>query len=154
MRLRFQWALVQGPKPEQRNSWGYQFYTFPARIDGRGEMIYNEISQGFGKEPAPLVRMVIGKIHDVPRLFCVMRSVRIARERTWDGAAWVRDALNALQEDGRAMGTSVLEWDTVKHEVLNYLRYKDGQHRFDGRGNFDTSRPATYDLLRRVEVIP
>lgn len=120
---------------------------------GRPELEFNERTHQGTALPLPLIRIVIGKVKNWAILFDVLRRVPLVRDRTWDGATWVKDALEALREQRNALGTSELDWDIVKPETLNYFRFKEAQHRFDGRGNFNTAKPATYDLLRRAELI-
>ncbi len=62
---------------------------------------------------------------------------------------WVRQALLALQNDGKAVGTSVLDWHTVRDAAMKYCQEKIDAHRFDGKVKFDMTRPATYDFLKK-----
>jgi len=66
--------------------------------------------------------------------------------------SWVREALEQLKEDGRALGRSVLEWDRVRDEAIQYCRRKRDEHRFDGTREVDMDSTATYDLLSQREI--
>jgi hypothetical protein len=150
---RYFWTLLIGPKPEGRYSSGRRFYTYPCMKHFRPELEFYEEPHRLSNTPLPLVRVVIGKIDNLPRLVHVLRGVELVRDKTWDGATWVKSAVEAIQRNAIALTTSILDWDTVKGETLNYLQYKEGQHRFDGGENFDMSKPPTYDLLLRAELI-
>jgi hypothetical protein len=67
---------------------------------------------------------------------------------------WIKQALENLEVDGKALGTSVTEWGTVGVGVMTYCQRKKDQHRFDGKGNFDMSKVLTYDLIEQKETIP
>ncbi len=67
----------------------------------------------------------------------------------WNCVVWVRQALLALQNDGKAVGTSVLDWHTVRDAAMKYCQEKIDAHRFDGKVKFDMTRPATYDFLKK-----
>lgn len=42
----------------------------------------------------------------------------------------------------------------MRDDAMGYCQRKKDQHRFDGKGNFDTSKAATYDLIEGKETIP
>lgn len=73
---------------------------------------------------------------------------------SWNCVYWVVEALKRLQEDGKAIGTSELDWTKLRNTAMAYIERKKQEHRFDGRGSFDMSKPATYDLLEGAETIP
>lgn len=53
------------------------------------------------------------------------------------------------------MGTNELDWTNFRDTAMAYIERKKKQdHRFDGSGSFDISKPATYDLLVGTETIP
>lgn len=66
---------------------------------------------------------------------------------------WVKEVLEGLEADGKAMGTSVLEWERVRDEAMKYCQRKKDQHRFDGQGSYDSSKAPTYDLIEGKETI-
>lgn len=102
-----------------------------------------------------LVRVMIGKVEKKDRLENVMRSVPVVQgDVAWNCVVWIREALKRLQEDGKAMGTAMLEWQTVRNATMEYAQRKRSQHRFDGQGNFDMQKAATFDLLAGVEIVP
>lgn len=102
-----------------------------------------------------LVRICVGKIEKNRRVKEILRNVPV-RENVagWNCVYWVVEALKRLEEDGRAMGTNELDWTNIRDTTMAYIEKKKQDHRFDGRGPFDTSKPATYDLLEGTETIP
>lgn len=101
-----------------------------------------------------LVRIVIAKIKNQASLEKILRSVPIRQgEPGWNCVGWVKEALHLLVAGDKALGTNVAEWETVRDVAMSYCQQKRIQHRFDGKGDFDTAKPATYDLLQEKEVI-
>jgi hypothetical protein len=102
-----------------------------------------------------LVRVMIGKVVDMERLERALRSVPIVQNNPeWNCVIWVRNALEALHVDGKALGTCEIHWTTVRDTAMKYCQDKKDQHRFDGKGDFNMRKAPTYDLLERREVIP
>ena len=66
----------------------------------------------------------------------------------------MKEALEALQADGKALGTAVTEWGRVRDVAMNYCQKKKDAHRFDGKGDYDMKKAATYDLIEQKETIP
>lgn len=102
-----------------------------------------------------LVRILVAKVMDESLVFEILRNIPIRQDTPdWNCVWWVAEALVKLGQDGRALGTSVLEWNTVKTAAMQYCQSKIDQHRFDGQASFDMSKTATYDLIKRKETIP
>lgn len=103
-----------------------------------------------------LVRIVVGKVTDKERLIYILRTEPvIQKNHAWTCVSWVKHALETLRADGRALGTSKLDWDTVGHAAIGYVQQKKDQGRYDGSrpGVFDMSKAATFDLLSGCETI-
>lgn len=101
-----------------------------------------------------LVRVVIGKVQDDNHLVDILRGIPIRQEQGgWNCVFWVKEALETLVADGKALGTHVIEWERVRDEAMAYCQRKKGEHRFDGKGSFDMSLVPTYDLIERREII-
>jgi hypothetical protein len=66
---------------------------------------------------------------------------------------WVKEALDTLKVNSKALGTSVVEWEKVRNKAMNYCQRKKDQHRFDGQGNYNMRKVPTYDLMERKEII-
>lgn len=52
------------------------------------------------------------------------------------------------------VGTSNTDWSTIRDTAMHYVEGKKAQHRFDGKGNFDLSKVATWDMLERKGLVP
>lgn len=103
-----------------------------------------------------LVRVKVGKIKNTSSLEVTLRSVPIrAGQPGWNSVEWVREALETIQNNKKAMGTSILDWTAVRDNAMNYVQRKISDHRFDGQapGLFDMSMAATFDLLLGEETI-
>lgn len=101
-----------------------------------------------------LVRIMIGKIENKARVIRLLRNNPIKQGRPgWNCVVWVEEALEALKADGKAMGTSILEWERIRDGAMNYCQRKKDQHRFDGQGSYDVSKAPTYDLIQGKETI-
>ncbi|EAW22827.1 uncharacterized protein NFIA_015200 [Aspergillus fischeri NRRL 181] len=108
-----------------------------------------------GKEDTMLlVRIMVGKVADGNRLVEILRNTPIRQGQPgWNCVSWVKEALDKLKVDSKALGTSVIEWEKVRNEAMNYCQRKKDQHRFDGQGNFDSDKVPAYDLMERKEII-
>jgi hypothetical protein len=90
----------------------------------------------------------------VDRLRQLLRQIPIRQgEEGWNCVLWVKEALSNLERSKGVIGTCVLDWDAVRGAALSYCQQKKDQHRFDGRGNFDTSQVPTFDLIQGEETI-
>jgi len=102
-----------------------------------------------------LIRVLVGKVKDRDRLLTTLRNVPIVEnDPSWNCVIWVKEALLAVQKDGKSTGTAVLDWHKVRDTVLSYCQEKKDGHRFDGKIQFDMSKPATYNMLTQKEIIP
>ena len=103
-----------------------------------------------------LARITVGKVADKERLMNVLRGVPVVQaDNTWTCVSWVKHALETVRADGRALGTSKVDWDTVGVAALRYCQEKKDQGRYDGSrpGVFDMTKAATFDLLEGRETI-
>ncbi|KAG9235211.1 hypothetical protein BJ875DRAFT_529655 [Amylocarpus encephaloides] len=102
-----------------------------------------------------LVRMEIVKFEHSELLASVLRRLPVNHGVPgWNCIGGVKDVLEALREDGTALGTCVTEWYRIRDVAIWYVQWKKDEHRFDGKGDFDMRVPATFDLLNGKEVTP
>lgn len=144
-----------GPKSESDSTHGMRYHAKDAPAVLRSDVwAFEEKETSMMATNAQLVRVVIGKVTNSERLIEILRNVPVIQnDSTWNCVAWVRDALQALRTDGKAIGTRQLDWVTVRDKALAYCEEKKTKHRFDGQGRFDMKYPATYDLLIGKETI-
>ena len=102
-----------------------------------------------------LVRIMIAKVEDQSRLSDILRGTPIRQdEQGWNCVLWIKEALEKLKGDPKALGTMVIEWEKVRDGAMAYCQRKKNEHRFDGKGNFDMGKVPTYDLIERKETVP
>ncbi|KAK8070766.1 hypothetical protein PG997_010969 [Apiospora hydei] len=84
-----------------------------------------------------LVRVVIAKITDKKRLLQILRQI---------------PGLEAIKQDGKCVGTTILDWSTIEPMVREYAAAKTTNRRFT-TGNMFTPKP-TFNILERRETNP
>ncbi|CAK7228931.1 hypothetical protein SBRCBS47491_007076 [Sporothrix bragantina] len=105
-----------------------------------------------------LARVLIGKIRNPARFEAILREVPVPSGNR-NSFTWVQAALETLAADAAgSMGkSSNLAWPAVCNAAIEYIDQKATEHRYDGLapvGQFDFSKPATFDLLQGKEVVP
>ncbi|KAH9209878.1 hypothetical protein DL95DRAFT_476114, partial [Leptodontidium sp. 2 PMI_412] len=150
----YHWALVVGPKTERPDDQGKRYHAREKiGATGTSEWMYEERDISMVPSNMQLVRVLVAKIEDVGRFESILQGIPIRGQIAgWNCVEWVREALETLARDGRALGTGVVDWKTVRDACMDYVRKKKDQHRFDGHGNFDAAKAATYDLIEGKEI--
>jgi len=153
---RYHWGLLIGPKNEVEDGRGIRFHAKERMTAaGKSEWFFEERDTTLLATSMLLVRIMIGKVEKMDRLVKTLRSVPIRQGQLgWNCVSWVKEALEALNTDGKILGTKVTEWQTVRDGAMWYIQQKKAEHRFDGKGNFNMKYAATYDLLDGKETIP
>ncbi|GES66234.1 hypothetical protein ASPCAL11780 [Aspergillus terreus] len=151
----YHWALIVGPKAETEGSMGYRYHAKERPNLRQGsEWFFEERNIPLIPTSMLLVRIMVGKVADGKRLVQILRNIPIRQGQPgWNCVFWVQEALQALKDDGKALGTNVIEWQRVRDQAMAYCQKKKDQHRFDGRGNFDATKAPTYDLVEDKEII-
>ncbi|KAK6603900.1 hypothetical protein H4I95_05803 [Botrytis cinerea] len=133
----YHWGLIVGPKKRLKIHEGRVFT--PRRFST--QML--------------LVRVMVAKIENYDRMLQILRAIPIrSKDEGWNCVGWVREALVELQNDGKTLGTAVIEWTTVRDAAMNYYQKKKDEHRFDGVVEWKTTKVATFDLIDGKEIIP
>lgn len=123
--------------------------------DGTMQWRYEECSIPLAPTGMLLVRVLVAKIANIERLITIIRKVSvIQKDPEWNCVLWVKEALQMIRADSRAVGTATLDWNAVRDAAVSYHEQKAAEHRFDGKAKFDQSRAATFDLLEGRETIP
>jgi hypothetical protein len=66
-----------------------------------------------------LVRVLVAKVTNMDSLVSALKSVPVRGSEThWNCVEWVKEALEILQKDGKALGTSVLGWQTIRDTAM------------------------------------
>ncbi len=152
----YHWGLLTGPKADDKNAKGTRYHAKnPITATGVSEWIYDEQVINVARTNSLLVRVVVAKVTDMGRLQAAIRGVPIVQgDPAWTCITWVRNALEAVGADGKAVGTARLDWETVRRTAKEYVGKKKAAHRFDGKGDADMTITATYDLLEGREIVP
>ncbi|KAJ5621593.1 hypothetical protein N7528_006376 [Penicillium herquei] len=150
----YHWAFTVGPKKEPGEHRGNRYHANEKPSVEHGSEFFYQESDCRNASNMLLVRIVIGKVTNRARLLEIMRTNPVQNGQSgWNCISWIRQGLEMLQSDNSALGTSVLDWETVRNEAMDYCQRKRDTHRFDGQGDiFDIMKPPTYDLLERREI--
>lgn len=147
------------PKVEKKTSQGKLYHAREkyVRESQSYEWFFEECKCDLLPTIKMLVRILVAKVENIQRLEQILRTTPIRHEEAgWNCVFWVREALEKLKADKEALGTSVVEWATVRDTAMKYCQDKIDQHRFDsfgGFGGFDEEKIPTYDLIEEVETI-
>lgn len=151
----YHWALIIGPKLEKdkRGAMG-EGKRYHARTRIHGWMLAEE-EISLQPTNALLVRVLIGKIERKERVVDIIRKIPINKPEKpgWNCVIWIQEALEALKADGKALGTSSVEWTTIRDRAMWYVEEKKKEHRFDGKGNFNSVQAPTWYLLEGRETV-
>ena len=102
---------------------------------GDSEFYYDEQECPLIATDMLLLRIKIGKVENGPRLVEILRDTRIRQYIPgWNCVSWVQEVLETFEAAKKTLGTSVLEWDQMRDEVMRYCPQKKDEHRFDGQG--------------------
>ncbi|KAI0101709.1 hypothetical protein GGR51DRAFT_563170 [Nemania sp. FL0031] len=157
----YHWALIVGPnvEPEGNLAQGMRFHA-KERIDIASTTrpfawVYDEHNIKLRPTGMLLCRVIIGKVEDKDRLRAIFQKTPI-REGVpgWNCVVWVKEAIEAAMQDGRALAACAKSWGLVRDTVMWYVEAKKASHRFDGKGNYDYKKTATWDLLENMENTP
>jgi hypothetical protein len=100
-----------------------------------------------------LARILIAKVEDEERLVKIFRSIPIAQnDPGWRCRTWVAHALEAIAEDGKAVGTSQLDWKTIEGTAREYVGQKTADGRYRNVEDLIGPKP-TYDMLQGREIV-
>ncbi|GAB0138333.1 hypothetical protein EsDP_00006569 [Epichloe bromicola] len=154
----YHWALLSGPKRDPKSGYRHIMYHVKKKlvIDGEPETARSEwqYSAECDRASMLLARVVVAKVSDLQRLERILRQVPLrSGKEGWNCVAWVREAIHLASLDPYALGSRVDDWDVIRDKAMWYVDHKKSSHRFDGLGQFDISRPATWDMLKDEELI-
>ena len=150
----YHWAIIVGPKVEHEQDFGMRYHAQQQMTTVGEKWELGERRITLMPSRMILVRILIGKVEDKERLVNIIRNTPIRHDQAgWNCVSWVSEVLQRLKADAKAMGTSILEWQQVRDQAMIYCQKKRDEHRFDGKGTYDSSKVPTYDLLERKEMI-
>ncbi|KAF2137346.1 uncharacterized protein K452DRAFT_291724 [Aplosporella prunicola CBS 121167] len=150
-----------GPKTDESGADGKLYCMVPNRpgdIDPDGH--YYVERPNYRPEIPPgqaRVRVLIGKVANMRRLVQTIHTAPWRNEALgMDCAEWVQTVLETLRTKRSIMGTSALDWQTIRATGMEFIRRKVDVRRFDAETratNADFLYLPTYDLLQDRETI-
>jgi len=149
---RYHWALITGPKVEKAISRGQLYHAKNGATEG--SWVIESRATSLLQTNALLTRLLVGKIADRDRVKEILCGVpATSNNPEWNCVIWIKEALEALQQDSKAMGTSVLDWQAVRDAAMGYVQKKRDQGRWKGESALNLEYAPTYDLLEKKETI-
>ena len=143
-----------GPKVDKNDASGVRYHALERMGLTESEWVFEELAIPMSSAHMILVRIALAKVEDTDGLAQLLRQIPIRQgEEGWNCVLWIKEALSHVEQSKDIVGTSVLDWTAVRDAALAYCQQKKDEHRFDGKGNFDTQRVPTYDLIQRREII-
>ncbi|POR34472.1 Uncharacterized protein TPAR_05321 [Tolypocladium paradoxum] len=158
----YHWGLLVGPKAEPKEGGeGTRFHAKQRMTVAEGSAVPQSVWL-YEESPFPLratnmllLRVVVGKIKDMERLQSIFQRIPLRPDVPgWNCIEWAKEAFETALRDGQALGTSASDWGSVRDTAMRYAGEKKSAHRFDGKGDFDISKPPTWDMLDGRELIP
>lgn len=135
------------------SSRGTLFHT----KDTSGPWEFEERDIHVVKSGMMLARIVVAKVTDDERLKAALRGIDVVQgDTTWNCVTWVEHALRAVADDGKAVGTSKLDWELVRQTAKDYVKRKKAENRYNNKapeGCYDMSYTPTYDMLEGKEIV-
>lgn len=99
-----------------------------------------------------LARILIAKVEDHDRLTAILERVPLVQDDPkWRCRSWIASALEAIEKDGKAVGTSQLDWTKIEELGRRYVAEKTAAGRYKQK---DLSGPRpTWDMLENKETV-
>ncbi|KAF4510617.1 hypothetical protein G6O67_002493 [Ophiocordyceps sinensis] len=157
----YHWAFILGPKTETLGSQGSRFHARERlHLGDRGakpQTVWEYEERDTTLEPSSmlLARVMIAKVKSVRRLRSVLEGIPVRPEvEGWNCVGWIKEAFQAALADGKALGTSAGDWQSVRDTAMWYVEAKKAAHRYDGIVFHDPMTVATWDMMQGVELTP
>ncbi|KAL5337678.1 hypothetical protein BJX70DRAFT_399494 [Aspergillus crustosus] len=100
-----------------------------------------------------LARILIAKVEDEDRLIAIFRSIPVIQnDPDWRCRTWLANALQAIANDGKAVGTSELSWQNIEPIARQYVAQKTSAGRYNDTKTIMMPRP-TWDILTNRETV-
>ncbi|MCJ1485226.1 hypothetical protein MMC06_005400 [Schaereria dolodes] len=153
----YHWAIIVGPKNEVEGGRGFRYHArqkLDPATPGRYVWHYEVLGIPLEQTSMLLARVIVGKVTNEVQLATTLAAVPLVQDNpAWTCRIWVRDAIAALEADGRSLGTRVTGWQKIEQAANAYIAQKRQQRRYDGTGTWKMGLVPTYNLLIEKEVI-
>lgn len=149
---RYHWAFLVGPKAEH-GKHPVPGRRYHVKNDPNSHWEYEEMEVPDVQNATNLLaRVLIAKVKDHDRLEAIFRGVPVVQnERAWRCHTWIEDALRGIADDGGAVGTAVLDWQTIEATGREYVAGKISEGRY--RSGADVATKPTWDMLENRELV-
>ncbi|KAJ5720913.1 uncharacterized protein N7483_008847 [Penicillium malachiteum] len=129
--VRYHWALIVGPKVEADDGMGVRYHAKERpKFGGGSEWSFEERDCPLAPTSMLLVRVMVGKVAEGNRLVEILRNAPIREGQPgWNCVFWVKEALETLQVDPKALGTTPLSGQscaTVRWIIVNGRKISTG----------------------------
>ncbi|KAK7943696.1 uncharacterized protein PG986_012809 [Apiospora aurea] len=123
---KYHWSFIVGPKNESEASRGTKFHVKNSVGSQNGVVgsmwQYEETEVPIAPVNGLLVRVMIAKVNDKNRLQEIFRGIPERPDVPgWNCVGWVKEAVEALASDPRALGTSATAWDPIRDAAMRSL---------------------------------
>lgn len=99
-----------------------------------------------------LARVLIAKVEDHGSLENIFRGIPVIQnDPAWRCRTWIEHALQGISNDGKAVGTSVLDWQRIEMTARGYIARKITEGRY--QSGADISTKPTWDMLEDRELV-
>lgn len=159
---RYHWAFLIGPKIEDSSSKGTRCHVkellklVDEEKPPQNTWVYEDLEINMQRTVSILVKVAIGKVADRARLVETFAETPIragaGEHESWNCVSWAEDALKRAVQDGKALGTCCADWERVRDTAMEYVKKKAAEHRFDGEGQFDETKVATWDEMEGKKI--
>lgn len=154
---------MTGPKEEDDDTKGRRYHAKEnMRVPPPFSWEYTSEVTGTVRTNALLVRILIAKVNDQAVLESILATIPIRAEDPaypgWNCVAWLKEALETIAshpQRSKALGTAILDWQTVRNAAMDYVGKKREQSRWgvDAHKTYDMQKAPTFDLLQEKETI-
>ncbi|RDW93565.1 uncharacterized protein DSM5745_00887 [Aspergillus mulundensis] len=121
---KYHWGFLVGPKMEGGGDVpGKRYHVKNNPVKG---WEYQEVNlPDIRTTTTLLARILIAKIEDEERLVAIIRSIPVVQnDPDWRCRTWLAHALAAMTKDGKAVGTSELDWHKIEALPDDMLQIK------------------------------
>lgn len=150
---RYHWGFIIGPKNEtQPEVPGMRYHVKNPPFQG---WVYEEVPLRNVKSTTSLLaRITIAKVEDEGRLIDIIRTTPVVQDDpNWRCRTWVSETLAKISEDGRAVGSAVLDWTKIEILARDYVAKKADHGRYGLSADMSKDKP-TWDMIEGREVVP
>lgn len=145
--------MMVGPKIEAEGKHGTRHHAKETITANGSQWIYEKVTVSLAPNSMQLVRVMVGKVQNQHRLESVLSRVPIRSETPgWNCVGWLQEALQELESDGKALGTSRTEWQSVRDTAMRYCNSKLSEGCFTTE-KYNAEKSPTYDLIQGKEMV-